>query len=115
MTTTRGLCGVPSAVLQVRGVERHAARLVCDGYLPRAGEEVDEDDAAPTPAARRQRRHRERRRRGIVVAHAEVPVQMVDALVNEGDLAEIDTTDPWALGSALVDAVRKLRERYVET
>ncbi len=79
--------------------------------LPRSG---DEDDAAPTPAARRQRRHRERRRRGIVVAHAEVPVQLVDALVNEGDLAEIDTTDPWALGSALVGAVRKLRERYVE-
>ena len=49
------------------------------------------------------------------MAHAEVPVQLVDALVNEGDLAEIDTTDPWALGSALVGAVRKLRERYVET
>ncbi len=43
------------AALQVPGVERHAARLVRVGYLPRSG---DEDDAAPTRAARRQRRHR---------------------------------------------------------
>ncbi len=101
--------------LQGSGAEKHAARLVRDGYLRRAGDEVDDADAAPSPAAERQRRHRERRRLGIVVAHAEVPVQLVDALVNEGDLAEIDTTDPWALGSALVGAVRKLRERYAET
>ncbi len=45
-------------------------------------------------------------------AHVEVPVQLVDALVNDGDLTETDTTDPWALGAALVGAVRKLRERY---
>ena len=45
MTTTRTLCGALSAILQVRGVERHAARLVRDGYLPRSGEEVDERDA----------------------------------------------------------------------
>ncbi len=53
MTTTRALCGVPSAVLQVRGAEKYAARLVCDGYLPRAVLEVVVDDAARTPAARR--------------------------------------------------------------
>ncbi len=66
MTTTRELCSATSAALQVPGVERHAARLVHDGYLPRAGDEVYEDDAAPTPAAKRQRRFRERRRRGDV-------------------------------------------------
>ena len=46
MTMTRELCRVVSAALQVPGVERHAARLVRDGWLPRAGEEVDERDAA---------------------------------------------------------------------
>ncbi len=112
MMTTRAPCGILDTAQQGSGAERQAARLVRAGYLPMSG---DEDDAVPSPAARRQRRHRERRRRGIVVAHAEVPVQLVDALVNEGDLAEIDTTDPWALGSTLVGAVRKLRERYAET
>ncbi len=67
MTTTRDLCGALGAVLQVPGVARHAARLVRDGYLPRARDEVDEADAAPTPAAKRQRRHRERRRPGVFV------------------------------------------------
>ena len=46
MTTTRDLCGALGAALQVPGVEKHAARLVRDGHLPRAGEEVDEADAA---------------------------------------------------------------------
>ena len=46
MTTTRDLCGALGAALQVPGVERYAARLVRDGYLPRAGDEVDEGDAA---------------------------------------------------------------------
>ncbi len=64
MTTTRELCGALSAALELPGVARHAARPVRDGYLPRAGDEVDEDDAAPTPAARRQRRHRARRKQG---------------------------------------------------
>ncbi len=59
MTTTRDLCGALGAALQVPGVEKYAARLVRDGYLPRTG---DEDDAASTPAARRQRRHRARRK-----------------------------------------------------
>ncbi len=51
MTTIPALCRALSAALQVPGVERHAARLVRDGYLPRAGDEVDEADAAPTFAA----------------------------------------------------------------
>ena len=46
MTTTRQLCRVLSATLQVPGIERHAARLVRDGLLPRSGEEADERDAA---------------------------------------------------------------------
>ncbi len=50
MTTTRDLCGAPSAALQVRGVEKYAARLVRDGYLPRAG---DEDDSSSTTSAAR--------------------------------------------------------------
>ncbi len=35
---------------------------------------------APTSAAERQRRHRERKRRGLVLAHAEVPDRIVEAL-----------------------------------
>lgn len=46
MTTVRDLCCVLSSALQVCGVEKFAARLMCDGYLPRAGDEVDEQDAA---------------------------------------------------------------------
>ncbi len=58
MTITRDLCGALGA----------ASQLIRDDYLPRVGDEVDEDDADPTPAARRQRRHRERRRHGVFVA-----------------------------------------------
>lgn len=46
MTTTRQLCRALGTALQVPGVERHTARLVRDGYLPRSGEEVDEKEAA---------------------------------------------------------------------
>ena len=46
MTTTRDLCRALSAILQIPGVERHAARLVRDGLLPRAREEVEDHDAA---------------------------------------------------------------------
>ncbi len=51
MTTTRDLFGALGAALQISGLARHAARLVRGGYLPRAGDEVDEADAAPTFAA----------------------------------------------------------------
>ncbi len=70
------------AALQVPGVERHAARLILDGYLPRAGDEVDEADAAPTFAARRQRRHRARRKQGRFVVPVEVTCEMITALVD---------------------------------
>ncbi len=104
MTTTRALCGVPSAVLQVRGVEKHAARLVRAGYLPRDG---DEDDAAPTPAARRQRRHRDRRQRGCFVVPVEVTCEMVEALVDQGDVDEAKSSNLDYVGEAIAAAARR--------
>ncbi len=107
MTTTRDLCGALGAALQVPGVERHAARLVRDGYLPRAGDEVDEDNAAPTFAARRQRRHRERRRRGAFMAQVEVTGEMVEALVDQGDVDEANSSDLDCVGKAITAAARR--------
>ncbi len=107
MTTTRGLCGVPSAVLQVRGVKKYAARLVCDGYLPRAGDEVDEDNAAPTFAARRQRRHRARRKQGRFVVPVEVTCEMITALVDQGDVDEANSSDLDCVGKAIAAAARR--------
>ncbi len=104
MTTTRDLCGALGAALQVPGVERHAARLVRGGYLPRAGDEVDEDDAAPTSAARRQRRHRERRRHGVFVARVLVTCEMVQALVKHGDMDEVNSSDLDCVGKAITAA-----------
>ncbi len=107
MTTTRALCGVPSAVLQVRGVEKYSARLVRDGYLPRAGDEVDEDDTASTPAARRQRRHRARRKQGRFVVPVEVTCEMITALVDQGDVNEANSSDLDYVGEAIAAAARR--------
>ena len=107
MTTTRELCGALGAALQVPGVERHAARLVRDGYLPRAGDEVDEDDAASTPAARRQRRHRARRKQGRFVVPVEVTGEMVEALVDQGDVDEANSSDFDRVGKAIAAAARR--------
>ena len=107
MTTTRDLCGALGAALQVPGVERHATRLVRDGYLPRAGDEDDEDNAAPTFAARRQRRHRERRRRGAFMAQVEVTGEMVQALVDQGDVDEANSSDLDCVGRAITAAARR--------
>ena len=60
-----------------------------------------------TPAAERQRRHRERKRRGLVLAHAEVPDRIVEALVDQGVLGEAQATDARAIGKALVDVTKK--------
>ncbi len=97
MTTMRDLGGV-------LGAEKYAARLVRDGYLPRAG---DEDDAAPTPAARRQRRHRERRRHGVFVARVLVTCEMVQALVDQGDVDEANSSDLDCVGKAIAAAARR--------
>ena len=61
----------------------------------------------PTPAAERQRRRRERKRCGLVLARAEVPDRIVDALVDQGLLPEAQATDPRAIGKALVDVTEK--------
>jgi hypothetical protein len=42
----RELVHLISTTLQVLGVERHAARLMRAGYLPRSSDTADEDDAA---------------------------------------------------------------------
>ncbi len=107
MTTTRDLCGAPGAALQVPGVERHVARLVRDGYLPRAGDEVDEADAAPTFAARRLRRFRERRRRGVFVVPVEVTCAMAQALVDQDDVDEVNSSDIDCVGKAIAAAARR--------
>ncbi len=104
MTTTRDLCRAMGAALQVPGVERHAARLVRDGYLPGAG---DEDDAAPTPAAERQRRHRARRKQGRFVVPVEVTCEMIMALVDQGDVDEANSSDLDCVGKAIAAAARR--------
>ena len=100
MTTTRDL----GAALQVSDAEKHAARLVHDGYRPRAG---DEDDAASTPAARRQRRHRARRKQGCFVVPIEVTCEMITALVDQGDVDDANSSDPHCVGKAITAAARR--------
>ncbi len=104
MTTTRALCGVLGDAMQGSGVEKYAARLVRDGYLPRAG---DEDDVASTPAARRQRRHRARRKQGRFVVPVEVTGEMVEALVDQGDVDEGNSSDLDYIGKAITAAARR--------
>ncbi len=107
MTTTRDLCGGLAVALQVPGVERHAARLVREGYLPRAGDEVDEADAAPSPAAVRQRRHRDRRKHGRFMVPVEVSSEMAQALVDQGDVDEANSSDLDCIGKAITAAARR--------
>ena len=104
MITTRELCGVLDAALQVSDAEKHAARLVRVGYLPRSD---DEDDAASTPAARRQRRHRARRKQGRFVVPVEVSCAMITALVGQGDVDEANSTDLDCVGKAITAAARR--------
>ncbi len=64
-------------------------------------------ESSPAAAAERQRRHRERKRLGLVLARAEVPDRLVEALVDRGVLPEAQATDPRAIGKALVDVTEK--------
>ncbi len=48
---------------------------------------------APTPAAERQRRHRARRKQGRFMVPVEVNCEMVQALVDQGDVDEADSSD----------------------
>ena len=60
-----------------------------------------------TTSAERQRRRRERKRLGLVLARAEVPDRLVEALVDQGLLREAQATDARAIGQALVEATSK--------
>ncbi len=64
-------------------------------------------DAAPTPAAERQRRHRERRRHGVFVARVLVTCEMVQALVNQGDVDDANSSDLDGVGKAITAAARR--------
>ncbi len=57
-----------------------------------------------SPAAERQRRLRHRRKLGLLVAAAEVPLQLAERLVEAGLLPEDHSADPERLGAALVAA-----------
>ncbi len=63
--------------------------------------------AAPSPAARRQRRHRERRRHGVFVARVLVTCEMVQALVDRGDVDEANSSDLDCVGKAITAAARR--------
>ena len=61
-----------------------------------------------SPAALRQRRYRRRRKRGLLIAMAEVPIHVVEALVGRGFLTEDEVSDPKRLGAALARAGEQL-------
>ena len=69
--------------------------------------EVDEADAAPTFAALRQRRHRTRRKRGCFVVPVEVTCEMITALVDQGDVDEVNSSDLDCVGKAIAAAARR--------
>ncbi len=57
--------------------------------------------------AERQRRHRERRRRGVFVARVLVTFEMVQALVDQGDVDEANSSDLDYVGEAIAAAARR--------
>ena len=63
-------------------------------------------DAGPSPSAERQRRHRERRRRGAFMA-LEVTGEMVQALVDQGDVDEANSSDLDRVGKTITAAARR--------
>ena len=63
--------------------------------------------AASTPAARRQRRHRARRKQGRFVVPVEVTGEMVEALVDQGDVDEANSSDLDCIGEAITVAARR--------
>ncbi len=64
-------------------------------------------DAAPTPAAERQRRHRARRKQGRFVVPVEVTCAMITALVDRGDVDEVNSSDRDCVGKAITAAARR--------
>ncbi len=61
----------------------------------------------PLPAAERQRRHRARRKRGCFVVRVEVTGEMVEALVDQGDVDEVNSNDLDCVGKAIAAAARR--------
>ena len=64
--------------------------------------------AKPRTPAQRQRRLRYRRKHDLLLAEAEVPMLVADALIDAGLLFEEDASDPQPLGGALVAAAKRL-------
>ncbi len=60
-----------------------------------------------TPAAERQRRHRARRKRGRFVVPVEVTCEMIQALVDRGDVDEANSSDLDCVGKAIMAAARR--------
>ncbi len=61
----------------------------------------------PIPDKERQRRFRERRRRGVFVVSVEVTGEMVETLVERGDLDEAGARAPDCVGEAIAAAARR--------
>ncbi len=60
-----------------------------------------------TPAAKRQRRHRARRKQGRFMVPVEVNCEMVQALVDQGDLDEANSSNLDYVGEAIAAAARR--------
>ncbi len=60
-----------------------------------------------SPAAERQRRHRERRRAGIFVARVLVSFEMLEALIDQGDVDDANSSDLDCVGKAITAAARR--------
>ena len=61
----------------------------------------------PIPDKERQRRHRERRRHGVFVARVLVTCEMVQALVDQGDVDEANSSNLDCVGEAIAAAARR--------
>ncbi len=66
-----------------------------------------EHDPLGQVVALRQRRHRERRRHGVFVARVMVTCEMVQALVDQGDVDEANSSDLDCVGKAITAAARR--------
>ncbi len=67
----------------------------------------------PSLGAIRNRRYRRRLREGLTGAPAEVPANVIDALIDRGWLAEDHAGDPHCLGEAVLKAAEdRLRQGF---
>ena len=60
-----------------------------------------------SPAAERQRRHRARRKQGRFVARVLVSFEMLEALIDQGDVDEAKSSDLVCVGKAITAAARR--------